>query len=870
MTIQSELRNTTNGIRERLGLTPIIAVLGRSDDANAELFYTGQPGLVWVRRRQASGYGQPFLAEGPTTVAITMKPGIPVVLKREGKVYKVVDKDRAGARQQGVNPIQDSVVDPNANNPAFVNQSMITTAYAQIVDGTLYVAIRGWLILDSTGTWHKFDGKIGPLTVPSAGQHQLNVIAIKNDAATLEVQTSTAKSTTIPLDLGDLNEAWAAMSAPTTNAPLWAFELANGQTAIIESDRWADLRQLVNFAMGGGGTGDVVGPASATNNDLVAFDGTTGKLIKDSGLLTANVAKAVAALADKFILQVADATNLPNAQAMGALATGIVKNTATTGVQSIATAGTDYTSPTGTENLSNKTITASSLVATALSVLIGGFKAIFTHANTADRTYTLPDASGTVALTNSASQGYVRTTPAASTDNVVSAATTTIQPLALKTTDDNTTNPLLKFLSSASATLASIGATGLAVFAGIDSTPIGQTTPAAGYFSALREKIGGFYAIFTHSNTADRTYTLRDETGTLQMQRLTTKGDLLTYSTTDTRKAIGNDGEVFRADSSQTTGNLWSSSAPLDDLFLFGDGSDGNVTVSSPLTLTRDMYYNDLTVNKAITTSGYRLFVKGTLTLNNNAIVATGSPASGTTQPTAAVAGTIGVGGQGGTGLVTANSNGGNGGAGDAGGSGGNGGNGGASSGGTGTSSGNSIHRITIDMLFGLALVAGGAGGGAGGNGNAAAKNSGAGGNGGNILAIFARTIDNSASSIAEIFKATGGSGGDANNIPASANGPGGGGGGGGGWVYVVYKYKVGGAVTNFISAGGGAGGHGGNALTTGGNGGNSGDAGRVTLINALTGVYSESVGSAGSSGTAHSGGTGGAGAGTNAFFVNF
>jgi hypothetical protein len=34
----------------------------------------------------------------------------------------------------------------------------------------------------------------------------------------------------------------------------------------------------------GGGTGDVVGPASAVNNRVVFFDGITGKLIKDSGL----------------------------------------------------------------------------------------------------------------------------------------------------------------------------------------------------------------------------------------------------------------------------------------------------------------------------------------------------------------------------------------------------------------------------------------------------------------------------------------------------------------------------------------------------------------------------------------------------------
>lgn len=45
----------------------------------------------------------------------------------------------------------------------------------------------------------------------------------------------------------------------------------------------------------------------------------------------------------------------------------------------------------------------------------------------------------------------------------------------------------------------------------------------------------------------------------------------------------------------------------------FGDGSDGDVTISTPTTLTRDMYYNNLTVNDTLTTDGYRIFVKDTL-----------------------------------------------------------------------------------------------------------------------------------------------------------------------------------------------------------------------------------------------------------------
>jgi len=45
--------------------------------------------------------------------------------------------------------------------------------------------------------------------------------------------------------------------------------------------------QELGAALGSAGTGDVVGPASSVNNRVVLFDGTTGKLIKDSGLTLA-------------------------------------------------------------------------------------------------------------------------------------------------------------------------------------------------------------------------------------------------------------------------------------------------------------------------------------------------------------------------------------------------------------------------------------------------------------------------------------------------------------------------------------------------------------------------------------------------------
>lgn len=90
-----------------------------------------------------------------------------------------------------------------------------------------------------------------------------------------------------------------------------------------------------------------------------------------------------------------------------------------------------------------------------------------------------------------------------------------------------------------------------------------------------------------------------------------------------------------------------------------GDGSDGNVTISSgTTTLTRDMFYNNLTINGTgqINTNGYKIFVKGYLDLtaapvgaiNDNGL--NGSAASGATPGatlTAPTPGTVGTGGNG-------------------------------------------------------------------------------------------------------------------------------------------------------------------------------------------------------------------------------
>ena len=56
---------------------------------------------------------------------------------------------------------------------------------------------------------------------------------------------------------------------------------------------------------------------------------------------------------------------------------------------------------------------------------------------------------------------------------------------------------------------------------------------------------------------------------------------------------------------------------------MFGDGSDGAVVISGNTTLSRDMFYTNLTVNAGftLTTAGYRIFCTGTLTVQATGII---------------------------------------------------------------------------------------------------------------------------------------------------------------------------------------------------------------------------------------------------------
>ena len=245
---------------------------------------------------------------------------------------------------------------------------------------------------------------------------------------------------------------------------------------------------------------------------------------------------------------------------------------------------------------------------------------------------------------------------------------------------------------------------------------------------------------------------------------------------------------------------------------IYGDASDGDVTLGAgTTTLTRDMYYDDLTVPNGATlaAAGFRIFVAGLLTVGATGVISNdGQSASGATQGLGTTAGTTGAGFQGGAGRVSSAGvgNAGTGATtalGEAGGTGGAGGANAGGAGGTATdpTAGNGGWRHIAAALGRTAdgtLWSGGTGGGGGGSDNGAA-NSGGGGGGGGVLIIFARRVSN-----AGTIRANGGSGG---NSDAGVN-LGGGAGGGGGAVFVVHREAVGGTLGT-VTANGGAGGTG-------------------------------------------------------------
>lgn len=359
-------------------------------------------------------------------------------------------------------------------------------------------------------------------------------------------------------------------------------------------------------------------------------------------------------------------------------------------------------------------------------------------------------------------------------------------------------------------------------------------------------------------------------------------GDLIFNSTTSTFQSWNGTAWV-------DLGSGGSSVTSPDALF-FGTGSDGDVTVTTSITLTNDMYYRNLTISGAgsINTSGYKIFVSDTLNLTaagTNAITRGATSGNNGVNQTAGTAGsnllsnTVG-GGTAGTngspGVITGNSatstavNGQNP---QNGGFGGQGGRGGVGSVGTGGNPGAApvVANVFNFRIFSTSLIRGsniifGASGGTGGTGGTgdgtnSGGGGGAGGTGSGVIFISANKISTLGAASGAINVAGGAGGSGATRTVGNVGGGAGGGGAGGGWAYIAYKEKLDASATDIIDASGGAGGAGGSGVGTGlgAPGGTGGAGGRITIFNLTTNLSTELYGGTTTNANPASGITGGA-----------
>lgn len=321
------------------------------------------------------------------------------------------------------------------------------------------------------------------------------------------------------------------------------------------------------------------------------------------------------------------------------------------------------------------------------------------------------------------------------------------------------------------------------------------------------------------------------------------KGDILaaSNSTTLNRIPVGTDGQQLISDSSQVSGVSWGTAAQN-----FGDGSDGNVTISSPTTITRDMYYDTLTVNNVLTTDGFMIYCKTLITGTGTIQWGTpnnGNNGSGNTAGTGAT--------QSGTGKLKSVV-------------GGNGSNGSSAGGGSAPTSAAGSTKTASPGVNGVSGGAGGSGstgdqssGGAGGTASTYSKV-------GVLSFTTLQGIDLSLTGISVYDGSAGSSGGGGGSQDAANSGSGGGGGGAGasgGGVIVIAKSWAGTFIIKSIGGTGGTGGigtAGGGSANTGGGGGGAGGAGGWSIV-----VYSSKTWTGSYNLVGGTGGTGGAGHGS-------
>jgi hypothetical protein len=245
----------------------------------------------------------------------------------------------------------------------------------------------------------------------------------------------------------------------------------------------------------GGGTGDVVGPASSTDSAVVLFDGTTGKLIKDSVILSSAI---VLTSGNQTIGGTKTFSSAPSAPSVGLTSATnqlVLGTTNTTTISAAAPAASRvYTLPDAGS--------AADFVLTAGTQTIGGTKTFSSAVTINPASNQLVLASGVNQLTlnsgtSAAARTYAIPDAGASASFVMTAGTQTIGgTLTLPATVTYTSNGSIVKSGAGALTITNASAAGL-TFAGT-----GTVTAPTGTYTLAGLSLGN---VFTVAQTVSAT-----------------------------------------------------------------------------------------------------------------------------------------------------------------------------------------------------------------------------------------------------------------------------------------------------------------------------------------------------------------------------
>lgn len=395
--------------RKRLNFDTESAEIGRGDGQGDPRDRTVKGNLYVRRILPDGGRSGPISLPVNPNANLDVREGFPVRLGYDsnGK-YCILEADVITYRSTGgnallLNPLDQAAhktIDARLLSPLYWERHPDTVNEPLTVVVLPGLIVRDTTIYDLTAYIIRLDDPAGdgsvPSLIPGAGEYAW-VVVLWTTNNTLEAFSSTPKTEIKDMGMDDLMEALNQRSAGSI--PICGWLVGDDQTVLTgDPTRQLEMRQIINVIDAAGAALTVEqdgGTPSVASVDKIVFDGAT--VTDDTGgQVTVTITGAGAPTDAKYVVAEA-ASGLSDEVNLGALTSGLLKHTVSSGLSApaVAVAGTDYTTPTGTENLTNK-----SIIALAWELLLGGFKAIFTHSNSADRTYTLPNKNGTFAMTS--------------------------------------------------------------------------------------------------------------------------------------------------------------------------------------------------------------------------------------------------------------------------------------------------------------------------------------------------------------------------------------------------------------------------------------------------------------------------------------